>query len=94
MGDHTELRIDTGHARSLAADLAHSGQSFPTLLPPLIEGPGTHRFLAAATAALDTTLRRAEAARQQARELADSSFSSVWEIEDADVTFGAGLGRL
>lgn len=93
MSGHNELRIDTGHARRLAADLAHSGEPRPAAPPPLPEGPGTRRFLLAAAAAVDTTLRRAEATRRQARDLAESSFASVLALEEADISFGVDLGR-
>lgn len=94
MSGHNELRIDTGHARRLAADLAHSGQPRPAPPPPLPDSPGTRRFLTAAAAAVDTTLRRAEATRRQARELAESSFDSVLALEDADASFRSDLGKL
>ncbi|MGP6173831.1 hypothetical protein [Corynebacterium sp. A21] len=93
MGDHTELSIDTEHARHLAMDLAHSGQALPFLPPTLIESPGTRRFLAAAGAALQANTARGDLARQQARELAESSFSSVSEIADTDTGFAGRLER-
>lgn len=93
MGDHTELRIDTEHARRLAADLAHSGQPLFFLPPTLLDGPGTRRFLAAAAAAGQANIARGDLARQQARELAETSFSSISAIEATDSGSAGGLER-
>lgn len=88
------LNLDPDHARHLAAELLHSGEYRTPGPPPLIDGPGLHRFQAAASAAIAASLHRGELAGERACELAESSYSSITAYEDNDSGLANRLGRL
>lgn len=90
--NHT-LNLDPDHARHLAAELLRSGQSRTLGPPPLIDGPGLHRFQAAANAAIAVSLHRGEVAGDRACELAESSADSISAYEDNDAGLAGRLGR-
>lgn len=94
MGPRHEFHLDPDHARQLAAELYRSGEFSPAPPPALPEAPVLTRFLSAANAALVHSTDRGTAACDRARELAESSFSSISTHEDSDTHFADLLGRL
>lgn len=94
MGPRHEFHLDPDHARQLAAELYRSGELSPTPPPVLPEAPVLTSFLSAANAALAHSTSRGAAACERARELAESSFSSISAHEDSDAHFADLLGRL
>lgn len=93
MDAHHTLNLDPDHARHLATELLRSGQSRTLGPPPLVDGPGLHRFRAAANAAIAVSLHRGEVAGDRACELAESSATSISAYEDTDAGLAGRLGR-